>query len=217
MGCFDYKGIRVCLIGHASVKLKHGNKIIFIDAYANPDSEEYEEKGSIILVTHEHFDHCSPDLIKKIYDSQSVIVVPYNSKCAKELKERGFKVEEMKENETKTINDVEIKAVPAYNINKPYHPRGLGVGYLVKLNDVVFYHPGDTDVIPEMQKLNGLVDVFFAPISGIYVMNEDEAKEAVEIIKPKVVIPMHYNYLEGLEKDPRIFKEKVEDAEVIIL
>lgn len=217
MGCYEYHNVKICFIGHASLKIKYKDKIIYIDAYANPESKAYEEKGSIIMITHEHFDHCSPDLVEKIADKNSVIIVPKGSKCIDALKQKGLDVVEMVEGESRVFENVEIKAVPAYNIDKPYHYRGLGVGYLIKVNNITLYHPGDTDLIPEMQKLKGKVDVFFAPISGIYVMNDDEATQAVEVIKPRIVIPIHYNYLEGLEKDPRIFKEKVKGAEVIIL
>ena len=115
------------------------------------------------------------------------------------------------------IEGIRIKAVPSYNIGKPFHPKGKGVGYVIEMDGKKIYHAGDTDAIPEMREIE--VDIALLPIGGTYTMDDIEASEAVKnLIKTKVVIPMHYNYLEGLEKDPNRFKELVGDsAEVVIL
>jgi len=115
---------------------------------------------------------------------------------------------------------VTIEAVEAYNNKRfrspgvPFHPKGLGVGYLVKAGGKTVYHVGDSDFIPEMKALEG-VDVLLIPSGGTYTMDAEDAAEATAAIKPKVAIPMHI-----WDTDPGEYKEKVEsasDTKVVIL
>ncbi len=208
---FEYDGIRILWIGHASFRIED-SKVIYIDPYAEGD---YSKRADIVLVTHEHFDHCDKEKISRISDENTKIIGP------KEAIEKlegipGEKVVVRPGDEIE-IEGIRIKAVPSYNIGKPFHPKGKGVGYVIEMDGKKIYHAGDTDAIPEMREIE--VDIALLPIGGTYTMDDIEASEAVKnLIKTKVVIPMHYNYLEGLEKDPNRFKELVGDsAEVVIL
>ena len=205
MACFKEKDVEICLIGHDSVRLKTNDLIIYIDPFANKDSELYT-KADVILITHEHYDHCDEELVKKISDENTIIITPLKCKERLNITENRISLSAGEEIEVKGIK---VKAVEAYNIDKPFHPKGLGVGYIIDINGLSLYHTGDTDFIPEMKDIKD-IDIFFVPISGTYVMDEEDAIKAIETIKPRIVVPMHYNYLEGLEKDPRKFKEKVE-------
>jgi L-ascorbate metabolism protein UlaG (beta-lactamase superfamily) len=123
----------------------------------------------------------------------------------------------------KTINNIKIRTVPAYNIDKinpdtkkPFHPKEDGkVGFIVTVNEVSIYHTGDSDLIPEMTDLKP--DILLVPVSGTYVMTSSEAAKAVEKIKPKLAIPMHYGTIVGSEKDAKEFKRLVKSCEVQIL
>ena len=111
------------------------------------------------------------------------------------------------------IGSVKISCLPAYNIDKPFHPKEEGlVGYVIKTNDVIIYHAGDTDVIPEMQKLTGYNQpdkkfVALLPVGGRFTMSAEEAFEAAKIIKPTFAIPMHWGSIVGNIKDAEEFKE----------
>lgn len=208
MDCTKYKDIKICMIAHASARIKN-HLTTYIDPYAGPESE-YEEKADIIFITHEHYDHCDPQKIKLITKEDTSIIA---SKGGCEDKLKDIKAEKIfvREGDELEVKGIKIKVVPAYNLNKPYHPRGLGVGYIINIDGIKIYHTGDTDFIPEMRRLNREnIDIALLPISGVYVMNEEEAYELALEIKPKLVIPIHYNYLKGLEKDPREFKSKLE-------
>ena len=124
-----------------------------------------------------------------------------------------------KEGGKKKFDSIQIEAVPAYNPRKPFHPKDTGrVGWLVTSGGITVYHAGDTDVIPEMMELSGRVDIALLPVGGTYTMSEPEAAEAVRMINPKVVIPMHYGYIEGTQGDPEKFKACVGvSSEVVIL
>jgi L-ascorbate metabolism protein UlaG (beta-lactamase superfamily) len=194
-----YNNLEIELLKHDTVKIKTKKKIIYIDPIKIENSAE---KADIIICTHEHFDHCSAQDIQRIKKEETAIIGP--SGVIKKLGEgRVIKVGEI-------VNgtEIKIKAVEAYNIGKKFHPKGLGIGIIVEIDEIKIYHAGDTDLIPEMKELSGKVDIAFIPISGTYTMNVEEAAKAAEIIKAKITIPMHYNAgIAGTEKNGEEFKK----------
>lgn len=197
--------------GHATFMVKAGGKTIYFDPFVLPNEPE---KADLILITHEHYDHCSPEHVDKIKKEETVIITTESS--ARKL---SGNVQTIKEWGMLELDGIKIYAVPAYNIDKPFHPRGLGVGFILEVENTRIYHAGDTDCIPEMKEVKA--DIALLPIGGTYTMNVDEAVKAALTIKPKVVIPMHFGYIEGTEADPNSFKEKVmagsKEIEVVIL
>jgi L-ascorbate metabolism protein UlaG (beta-lactamase superfamily) len=174
-------------LGHDSFLLD-AEKKIYIDPWQLPEGLP---TADLVLVTHEHGDHCSPEDIKKIQGPDTVLVAP--EIAAQKL---AGNIQVVAPGDQRTIQGVRIEAVPAYNVNKfrqpgvPFHPKEAGhVGYIVELEGQRIYHAGDTDVIPEMADLE--VDIALLPVSGTYVMTAEEAAEAAQIIQPKVAIPMH--------------------------
>lgn len=215
MPMFEYKGIKIHWLGHDSFKIKDERTI-----YIDPFKIKPQEQADILLITHEHFDHLSPDDIHKVVKPETVVVAP--PICRQGLS--GIRYKEliiMKPGEKKEVLGVEVKAIPAYNTSKfrepgkVFHPKEEGrVGYILDVKGVKIYHAGDTDLIPEMKDLN--VDVALIPVSGTYVMTSDEAVQAVAEIKPKVAIPMHYGAIVGDKRDAESFKQRA-PCEVQIL
>ena len=205
-------------LGHSGFMIEGEGKTIYIDPYVLPENVDFEDMADIILITHEHYDHCSPDAIRKLRKEDTTTLIPEN--CS--LKFRGDARRIMEGDvltEGLAIKDMDIEVVPAYNINKPSHPKGLGVGYIIKVEGIRIYHAGDSDLIPEMKEI--IADVALLPIGGTYTMDESEAADAAVAIAPKVVIPMHYNYLDTTKADAEKFKKLVNDKnpdiEVVIL
>ncbi len=215
-------GITIRFLAHASFQIKTEDQNIYIDPSTKGTGlkKDHFQPADLILVTHGHDDHCDKDLLKKIRKLGSPIIAPENLK--KELK--GMVVWDLSPGQFMKMatSDGTIWATEAYNVTrfrspgKPFHPKGFGVGYIVKIQDKKIYHAGDTDLIPEMDKLaDAEVDVALLPSGDTYTMDVNEAAEAALKIKPKIVIPMH---LKGV--DPAVFKEKVEsqsDIKVVIL
>lgn len=210
--------VNIKWLGHASFLLEGEGKKIYIDPFELKEEPAFEDKADILLITHEHYDHCSPDDIRKVRRSDSTTLIPEN--CSLQFKGDARRVAEGDIlADGLEIKGIRIEVVPAYNLNKPFHPRGLGVGYIIELEGNRIYHAGDCDFFPEMKYLK--VDIALLPIGGTYTMDIEEAADAVQAISPKVVIPMHYGRSEGTQADPEKFKTLVHsrnpDINVIIL
>lgn len=202
---YQLNNLEITWLGHASFKIKippseaFGSEMI---VYLDPFQIKSNEKADLILCTHDHYDHRDEKSIRLLSKPETEILIG------------GA---DIKENEEREIKGLKIRAVPAYNLAKPFHPRGKGVGFVLEIEGKKIYHAGDTDRIPEMAEL-GEIDLALLPIGGTYTMDATEAAEAVKMIKPKKVIPMHYGTLSETPGQPEKFKELVGNlSEVIIL
>jgi len=167
-------------------------------------------KADIILITHEHFDHCSSQDIKIIVKTDTVVVG--SSGVEKKLSQD---VKVMSPGEKASVKGIDIEAVAAYNIGKVFHPKVAGnTGFIITVDNTRIYHAGDTDFIPEMKTIKA--EIALLPIGGTYTMNAKEAAQAANAINPKIAIPMHWGGAVGSEKDAREFK-KLCKAQVMIL
>ncbi|MGD2127615.1 MAG: MBL fold metallo-hydrolase, partial [Desulfobacteraceae bacterium] len=166
----------------------------------------------LILISHDHFDHCSPEDVAKIQHSGTVIITERDS--AKKL---SGDVRVLKPGESLIVDDVKIEAKPSYNTDKDFHPQKAGwLGFVVEVEGVRIYHAGDADFIPEMKDLE--VDIALLPVSGTYVMTAEQAVKAALAINPKVAIPMHYGAIVGDKGNAENFKKALEGkVEVLIL
>jgi L-ascorbate metabolism protein UlaG (beta-lactamase superfamily) len=171
--------------------------------------------ADLVLVSHEHHDHCSPEDVKKVSGPETVVIAA--ATAATQLP--GARA--VRPGDRVTTAGVEIEAVRAYNLNKfrspgvPFHPREAEhVGFVVTVGGVRIYHTGDTDHIPEMADIR--CHVALLPVSGIYVMTVDEAVEAARTLSPQITVPMHYGAGIGTADDGRRFAE-LYDGEVAVL
>jgi L-ascorbate metabolism protein UlaG (beta-lactamase superfamily) len=204
MGEMKLGDLTIKLFGHSSVGI-FGAKVIYIDPYILPHNPD---KADIILSTHEHFDHCAPDVIKQIRKEETQLVVHPN--CA--LRFSGA-VKTLKPGEKTDLDGIEIKGIFSYNIGKQFHPKGSVTGFIVKIDGKKIYHPGDTDFIPEMKELaKEKIDVAFFPVGGTYTMTADEAAEAAKAVKPKIAVPMHYGSVVGSARDAEKFKKLLDGS-----
>ena len=169
------------------------------------------EKADIILITHDHADHCKQVTVNRIRRNNTFVVAP--KRCLKKL---GNSITVIEPGEEINFGEIRIRAIHAYNTQEgsstqKVHHRGNGVGYRINIEGKTIYHAGDTDLIPEMKAL-GPIDVAFLPIGGTYTMDVNEAVEAALAIKPKVVIPIHH-----AKTDPDDFEAKLQTVSDIVV
>jgi L-ascorbate metabolism protein UlaG (beta-lactamase superfamily) len=197
---------KITWLGHASFRIDGSKATVYID----PWKLRSTKPADVVCITHNHFDHLSEEDVAKIRTPKTVIVGPPD--CAANF---GNAFKKILPNEKVTVDDVSIEAVPAYNVDKDFHPKKNNwVGFIVTVDGVRIYHIGDSDAIPEMTYFQ--TDVVLVPVGGTYTMTVEQAAEAVNAMKTKVAVPMHCGDIVGTLDDRAKFKSLV-NVPVIIL
>lgn len=189
--------------GQSSFRLD-GSKTIYFDPYQLGNNPK---KASIILITHEHFDHCSLKDIKLINTNETVIIT--NIAAAVKLQNEKIiskAVKSLSPGDEVEISGVKIEAVASYNIDKQFHTKeSKKLGFIIEVDGIKIYHAGDTDLIPEMKEIE--CDIALLPAGGTYTMTVDEAAKAALIMKPRLAIPMHFVDIETSSEDKKRFTD----------
>jgi len=217
---YRFGDVEIYWLGHDAFRVVGGGVVLYIDPY---QIQVGEPKADVVLITHEHFDHCDPPSIRRVAKPSTVVVAP---KVARQCVAKATQnIVEIAPGEVKSVGSVKIVAYPAYNINKyrdpargiVFHPKQDGrVAYLIELGGVKIFHAGDSDFVPEFREVKA--DVMLVPVSGVYVMTPSEAAEFVNAVEPKVAIPMHYGSIVASEKEAQEFKRLVKPGiEVVVL
>ena len=193
---------------HSSIRIDE-EKIIYSDPY-NISGTPHD--ADIVFITHSHFDHYSPDDIRKIMKPGTVIVCPASMNEPKEL---GLTVKQVSAGEKSEVLGVRFEAVPAYNIGKPFHPHSNGwLGYIIDSPDHGrVYIAGDTDITPDNKQVN--CDIALIPAGGTFTTDASQA-ELVNAIRPKYAIPIHYGTVAGSPADGETFRKAV-DGEIKVI
>lgn len=198
----------------SSIKLI-GDKIIYFDPYLI--TEEYHD-ADYIFITHDHYDHLDPESIYHASNSKTKFIIPDSIVTNFfTMKINMHNVTGVKPNEDYVIDNIPITTIPSYNLTKQYHPRSKDyVGYIVTLQNKKYYIAGDTDLTKEAQDVK--CDIAFLPIGGTFTMDYQEAAKLTNIIKPQVVIPIHYDSIVGSKEDANRFKSLVSPSiQVLVL
>jgi L-ascorbate metabolism protein UlaG (beta-lactamase superfamily) len=215
----EINNIKLNWLGHDGFSLiTQDNIVIYIDPYKISEVHHKKNDAELVLISHNHFDHLSIEDLRHIINENTKIIAA--SECIEKLNQEGFKsVKGVEPGQTIEERGTNIEIVPAYNINKNFHPKDdRKVGFILTFDkDFRIYHSGDTDKIPEMSEYKS--DVALVPVSGVYVMTAEEAADAVNnLLKPsKLTIPMHYGSIVGSLQDAQKFKKLVKNCPVEIL
>lgn len=190
-----------------SIRIKSDAGTIYIDPF-KMDEEPHD--ADFILITHDHYDHFSPDDIAKVKKDSTVLVMP-EKMLAKAQKADVKEIETVKPGTYHEIGNLELETIPAYNLLKPFHPKAAGwVGYILKVNGKRIYIAGDTDATKEAKEV--ICDIALIPIGGTYTMDAKKAAELVNEINPEIAIPTHYGSVVGKLSDAKVFAANVKDT-----
>ena len=187
---------------HSCIRI--GN--VYVDPFG---FDEFRNDAKVVFVTHSHYDHLSFDDIDKVVNENTVFVCPRDVKEKLENKYNN-KIIEVKVNDRGFVGDVSFSTFASYNLGKKFHPKDNNwVGYVIEINGVKYAILGDSDLTEEVKKIK--CDVLFVPIGGTYTMNAIEASELTNIIRPSLVIPVHYNGIVGNKSDEKEFVEGLDN------
>lgn len=187
-------------------------KIIYFDPFKISSAAN---DADIIFITHEHYDHFSPEDIEKVQKSDTVFVAPKSMEAA--LKKHGYSnLTLLAPGEKTAVRDIPVEAIPAYNLMKPFHTKKNGwLGYVITVEGQRIYVAGDTDATPEAQSVS--CDIALIPIGGTFTMNPGKAAAFINELRPKTVIPTHYGSIVGSAEDGEAFQKLVQpEIEVVI-
>jgi L-ascorbate metabolism protein UlaG (beta-lactamase superfamily) len=183
--------LEITFIGHGSLMFTFNGKVIHVDPFSKLAEYPKLPKADMLLITHEHRDHLDLKAMEAVRTDKTVLVL--TKTCAAKLK--GGII--MENGGTETVGGLKIEAVPAYNLvhmrseGIPFHPKGIGNGYVITFGDKRVYVAGDTENIPEMKKLER-IDCAFLPMNLPYTMNPEMVADAAKAFKPKILYPYHY-------------------------
>lgn len=187
------------------------DKVIYFDPFK---IEHEKHDADYIFITHSHYDHMDRESIEKVKNKNTIIIAPKSIKD--EICNISFKDYILLDpNEEITIDNIIIKTIPSYNINKDFHPRNNNwLGYVVTYDNITYFVAGDTDNTPEINKVK--CDIAFIPIGGHFTMDVNDATKLIKEMKPKVVIPTHYGSIVGSKIDGKILKNNLKGTSIIV-
>ena len=202
------------ILCHSCIKFNKG-EVIYFDPFK---IEKNYNDADAIFITHDHYDHYSEEDIDKVVKKGTIIVAPED--LLTKLLKKGFERDNMvlvTPNQKYTVKGIEFQTIPAYNVNKQFHPKANEwVGYVLKIEGVTYYIAGDTDITEENKKVK--CNVAFVPVGGTFTMDYKEAAELINEIKPKIAVPTHYGSIVGEKSDGISFSKLVSpEIEVEVL
>ena len=212
--------LKITFIGHGTLMFTFNNKVIHVDPVSREADYSKLPKADLILITHEHGDHLDMKAVSILRTEKTVLVYPES--CAEKLKEvQGSNI--MKNGDSLTLIGLPLKAVPAYNIvhkregGNPFHPEGVGNGYVITFGDKNVYVAGDTENTPEMKQLKD-IDIAFLPMNLPYTMTPEMVADAVRAFKPNILYPYHYgntdtSIIVNLLKDAKDIEVRIRDMQ----
>lgn len=194
------------LITHDCVRIESKTgTVVYIDPY---ETDGASREADVILITHDHFDHFSPDDIRNVARPDAVVIVPASLAGQAAALGLGRVITMRSGDAVQPADGIDVMAVPAYNIAKDFHPACNGwLGYVVSVDGIRYFHMGDTDRTPDNDSV--ACDVLLIPVGGTYTMDAEEAARCALCINPRIAVPMHYGSVAGERADGERFAQRL--------
>lgn len=212
----DKGELAINFVRHASLFFEYDSKIIHIDPVTQMGNYKNYPKADLILITHHHSDHLDLNAINLLKKENTKIIL--TQKCS-EMGENLSDIIVMKNGDALEINQLEITAIPAYNIvnkrenGEPFHLKGEGNGYVITFGNKKVLIGGDTENISEIKSLQD-IDIAFLPMNLPYTMTPEMVADAAKAFQPKIIYPYHYGKTDTSKLTELLKEEK--DIEVRI-
>ncbi len=195
----------ITINAHSSIRIGLEGTVLYFDPF-RLDASPHD--ADIVFITHKHYDHYSPEDIEKVRKPETIFVTPYDIYPEQRVA--------LVPGSTTLVKGIRAETVPAYNLNKDFHPKDNGwLGYVVDCKGLRVYVSGDTDATPEARQVR--CDVALVPIGGTYTMTAEEAAELINEMRPRYAIPTHYACIVGERSDGDRFKALVDPSIEVIL
>ncbi|MFP3985808.1 MAG: metal-dependent hydrolase [Candidatus Bathyarchaeia archaeon] len=209
-------------LGHATFEINMAGRIVFLDPWLDgnpkaPVKTSNIKDADIVCVTHDHADHMGS--ASEICRQTNAVFVGTPELC-NYAKERGIK-EAVGFNIGGTANVKGIDIIMTQAFHTSDH--GAPTGFVLKGKEESIYHAGDTGLFGDMKCIGKLYrpNVALLPIGGFYTMHFKEATEAVKLINPEIVIPMHYQTFPVLAKTAddfvKMVNKRIPDVKAVVL
>lgn len=197
---------------HSSIRFAWDDMVYYVDPF---QITEEAHDADFVLFTHDHFDHFDPDSIEKIINEYTLFVCPAPMEAQVKAAVGSHDVIPVVPDEFYEDGPMEFDTVPAYNIDKDFHPEVAGwVGYVFHLGEFRLYIAGDTDATDEAKDVSA--DVAMIPVGGTYTMTPEEAAELINEMAPEVAIPTHYGTVAGSPDDGKTFAALVDEGTQVV-
>ncbi|MEK4230325.1 metal-dependent hydrolase [Solibacillus sp. FSL H8-0538] len=218
--------MQISFHGHSIVKIQTNETTILIDPFIRgndlTDLQVETEKPDVILLTHGHNEHLGDTV--EIAKSSGALVVG-SHELSNYLSWQGINVHAMNIGGAHPFDFGTVKYTQAFHSNsyiteqKEIIYMGMPGGILFTAEGLTIYHAGDTALFGDMKLIGErhTIDVAFLPIGDNFTMGLEDAAYAVSLLKPKIVVPIHYNTFPPIKQDPNDFKKLVENCDVQIL
>jgi L-ascorbate metabolism protein UlaG (beta-lactamase superfamily) len=198
--------LEITFLGHGSLMLAFNGKNIYIDPFSRVADYSKLPEADIVLITHEHGDHLDLQALASVRTERTAVVL--TETCARQV--AGMV---MQNGDVHTVKGVHVEAVPAYNLvhkrenGQPFHPKGIGNGYILTFGDKRVYVAGDTENIPEMKALQG-IHCAFLPMNLPYTMTPEMVADAAKAFQPDILYPYHYGDTDTSKLEDLLREEK---------
>jgi len=207
--------LKATFYGHSCVMATDGEHKIIIDPFleGNPQAtiKPDDVKVDFILLTHGHSDHLG-DAVKIAKNNNATIIAP--NELAVYVSKQGAEAHNMHIGGAHEFPFGRVKLTIAHHgsaAGDGLEYTGNPCGFLITMGGKTMYHSGDTSLFLDMKLIGEMnkIDLAFLPIGDNFTMGVDDAVKAVEFLKPKKVVPIHYKTWPVIDVEPKDFIDKI--------